>query len=158
MANTYRGYSGVGGEIDVIVASAGQSGGANPIQVGDSVHISSGEAIAAGTIADQGTAAQNMAQAAATFLGIAMALNSDGSVVTVATKGKFVLTQQAAGAANVGDRVSVYASASACSDQEWAATTTTNEIIGTVVKDITSTTDTSLIVEIFPALFGPQAL
>lgn len=136
-----------------------------PIEEGDLVYNSSGEALPASALADQGDAAANREAFAASFAGVAckktglqsgetsFRLTTDPGYTLVATTGDFEFDCSST-SWSPGDMVGVYASADACSDQQVAKVTSVAEAIGVakVPYDALGDAQTTIIVSLRSAL------
>ena len=129
-------------------------GSATVIEVGDSIAISSGNAIPVSDISDAGSAGANRAAAAAVFLGVAAKASATGDIddITVVSAGVVEVDQATAATADVGDKYGVFAYATACADQLWVAEATS--VCGVVVKDKASTDNTRVMVKLLPTVLS----
>lgn len=135
MASVFRYRSGV------VAYVALKTNASYPIEEGDLVYESGGEALPASALADAGSAAQNRVAFAAAFAGVAarktglqsgetsFKLTTDPGYTLVAVSGDWEYPC-ASTSFTVGDLVGVYATADACLDQQVAQVTTVTEAIG----------------------------
>lgn len=161
MASNFRYRAGVVKTLSLPTAADGTV--TKHIEVGDLTYVESAVVYPASYLSDAGTAAQNRAAFAAAFCGVALhktglqtsetsaKLTTDPGYQLIATSGDFEFPCAATSWAP-GDLVGVYASASACSDQQVAQVTDMTEAIGIakVPYNALGTSQTSIIVELRP--------
>lgn len=167
MASVMRYRSGVVSYLALPTANDGAA--AHAIEVGDLVYVAGGIAYPASHYADGGTAAQNRANFAQAFVGVAVQkiglqtgettakLTTDSGWVLVAISGDFEYDCASTSWAP-GDLVGVYNDATNNSDQTVAKVTALNEAIGTarVPYAALGTAQTTIIVSLRPKFVFQQ--